>query len=152
MAVKSFIKTNFDLCTGCGICQLACSLRLLGGYNPHRALLKITHCQENLYHHPVVCNQCRNAYCANVCPVKAIQRNPATGALEVDHDTCVGCNLCRRYCPVGVVGVDPELKRSVKCDLCQGDPSCVVACPTGALELAAIEAAEDEGQTEVDHG
>jgi Fe-S-cluster-containing hydrogenase component 2 len=152
MAVKSFIKTNFDLCTGCGICQLACSLRLLGGYNPHRALLKITHCQENLYHHPVVCNQCRNAYCANVCPVKAIQRNPATGALEVDHDTCVGCNLCWRYCPVGVVGVDPELKRSVKCDLCQGDPSCVAACPTGALELAAIEAAEDEGQTEVDHG
>ena len=42
MAVNRFIKTNFDLCTGCGICQLVCSQRLLGGYNPHRALLRIT--------------------------------------------------------------------------------------------------------------
>lgn len=151
MAVKCFIKTNFDLCTGCGICQLVCSQRLLGGYNPHRALLKITHSQENLYHHPVVCNQCRNPYCANVCPVTAIQRNPATGAMEVDHDACVGCNLCRRYCPIGMVGVDPDLKKSVKCDLCQGAPRCVAACPTGALELGGRESAEEEDQTEVDH-
>lgn len=143
--VRVFIQTRFDLCTGCGICQLACSARLLGGYNPHRAVIRIRHDCENLYHFPVVCNQCDNAYCANVCPVGAIERNPDTGAMVVDRDRCVGCNLCRRYCPIGVVGVDPELKKSVKCDLCGGSPSCAAACPTGALRVIGLPAADDAG-------
>ncbi len=136
MTERLFIKTNFDLCTGCSLCQLACSLRLLGGFNPHRALLNIDHARENLYHFPTVCNQCENPYCAKVCPVAAIGRDPRTAAMVVDRSICVGCNLCSRYCPIQVVGVDPELKKSVKCDLCEGDPRCVAACPTGALELA----------------
>lgn len=130
-----FIKTHFDLCSGCGICQMVCSERWLGGYNPRRALLKVTHEQENLYHFPVVCNQCDNPYCANVCPVGAITRDAVTGALAVDPEICVGCDLCRRFCPIGLIGVDPDLKKAIKCDLCNGDPRCVSACPTFALEL-----------------
>ena len=136
MTDQIFIKTNFDRCTGCSLCQLACSLRLLGGFNPHRALLRIEHARENLYHFPTVCNQCENPYCANVCPVQAIALDPHTGAMVVDRAACVACNQCSRYCPFQVVGVDPDLKKSVKCDLCGGDPHCVAACPTGALELA----------------
>jgi Fe-S-cluster-containing hydrogenase component 2 len=136
MERQLYIRTNFDRCTGCSICQLACGMHHLGGYNPHRALLKIKHLKENLYHFPTVCNQCANAYCANVCPVEAIRRDPQSGALVVDQDTCVGCDLCHRYCPIGMVTVDPELKKALKCDLCGGDPRCVAACPTGALELA----------------
>ena len=149
MQHRVFIKTNFDLCTGCSLCQLACSARLLGGYNPHRAVLKIEHRSENLYHFPVVCNQCTNAYCANVCPVEAISRSPATGAMVVDRDTCVACNQCHRYCPIHVVGVDATVKKSIKCDLCDGAPQCVQICPTGALQLAsaadADRAPEDGG-------
>jgi Fe-S-cluster-containing hydrogenase component 2 len=145
LPAKIFIKTHFDICSGCGLCQLACSERLHGGYNPHLALLHIRHTCENLYHFPTVCNQCQNAYCANVCPVNAISRDAATGALVVDHARCVGCNLCHRYCPLHIVGVDPQLKKSVKCDLCGGAPACVAACPTGALELAmCIERAQQE--------
>jgi Fe-S-cluster-containing hydrogenase component 2 len=150
MATRIFIKTNFDLCTGCSLCQLACSERFLGGYNPHRALLRIRHENENLYHFPVVCNQCANPYCANVCPVQAIQRDAETGAMVVDREICVGCNLCHRYCPIHVVGVDPEIQKSVKCDLCGGDPRCVAACPTGALELACL--AASDSRMEVNHG
>ena len=147
METKFFIKANFDLCTGCSLCQLACSARLFGGYNPHRAVLKIKHVTENLYHFPVVCNQCANPYCANVCPVKAIERNETTGAMVVDQDKCIGCNLCSRYCPIHVVGVDPDLEKSVKCDLCNGDPRCVAACPTGALEkVPSREVADIRGQ------
>ena len=142
------IKTHFDRCTGCGLCQLACSERLLGGYNPHRALLQIAHQCENLYHFPTGCNQCENAYCANVCPVQAIARDAVTGAMVVDPDKCIACNLCHRYCPLHIVGVDPELKKSVKCDLCGGAPACVAVCPRGALELvrAIASAAEEEGR------
>lgn len=143
MKNQYFIKINFDRCTGCSICQLACSMHHLGGYNPHRALLKIKHVRENLYHFPTVCNQCENAYCANVCTVGAIRRDSQTGAMVVDQKTCVGCNLCHRYCPIGVVGMDPELRKSIKCDLCEGRPRCVAACPTGALELACREEVTD---------
>lgn len=131
---KSFIKTNFDLCTGCSICQLVCSRRLTGGYNPRRAVLKIRHGHENLYHMPEVCNQCDNAYCQNVCPVGAIHLDEATGARVVDREKCIGCGMCVRYCPVEMVSLDPDDKKAVKCDLCGGDPQCVRACPTGALE------------------
>ena len=131
-----FIKTNFDRCSGCGLCLLACSEQLLGGYNPHRALLHIRHTAENLYHFPTVCNQCENAYCATVCPVKAIDRNTTTGAMVVDHDRCIGCGLCQRYCPIHMIKVDPDINKAVKCDLCGGSPACIAACPTGALALA----------------
>jgi len=61
--------------------------------------------------------------------------------MVVDHDTCVACNLCHQYCPIQVVGVDAALKKSIKCDLCNGSPQCVQICPTGALQLASGTAA-----------
>ncbi|MCK5695818.1 MAG: 4Fe-4S dicluster domain-containing protein, partial [Desulfobacula sp.] len=48
---------------------------MLNGYNPRRSRLSILNKNENLYHIPVVCNQCENAYCMNVCPTKAIWRD-----------------------------------------------------------------------------
>jgi anaerobic carbon-monoxide dehydrogenase iron sulfur subunit len=131
------IKTNFDLCTGCLICQLECSSWLFGKFNPHSSGLIIEHANENLYHFPIVCNHCENTYCAKVCPTKAISRNEATGAIVIDHQKCIGCKNepCREYCPIKIIYVDHVLKKAFKCDLCNGSPRCVKACPTGALEL-----------------
>ena len=95
----------------------------------------IQHKNENLYHIPVVCNQCENAYCMNVCPANAIWRGN-DGIVCIDQDECIGCGLCVQYCPMGVVGFDPDTQKAIKCELCQGKPLCVEACPTGALELA----------------
>jgi Fe-S-cluster-containing dehydrogenase component len=134
-AIKTYIHTNFDKCTGCSICQLACSFDLFEGYNPRLSRLAIQQKRENLYHIPVVCNQCENAYCMNVCPVKAIQRTDQ-GIVEIDQDRCIGCGLCAQYCPIDMILFCPEIKKAYKCDLCQGHPLCVEACPTGALELA----------------
>ena len=106
----------------------------------------MTHFGENLYHFPVVCNQCENAYCANVCPTGAINRDEETGALEIDREKCVGCGLCGRYCPIDMAKVDPDLKKTVKCDLCGGDPLCVKVCPTGALEVVFANV-ETKGET-----
>jgi len=71
----------------------------------------------------------------NVCPVKAIQRTEQ-GIVEIDQDRCIGCGLCAQYCPIDMILFRPEIKKAYKCDLCQGHPLCVEACPTGALELA----------------
>lgn len=107
---------------------------LTGGYNPRRARLLIETRTENLYHIPAVCNQCENAYCMNACPANAIHRNDA-GILCIDPDKCISCGLCVQYCPIGMVALDPDTQKAVKCELCQGDPLCVKACPTYALEL-----------------
>lgn len=108
---------------------------LVKGYNPRRARLLILPKNENLYHIPVVCNQCENAYCMNVCPSNAIWRGD-DGIVCIDPDKCIGCGLCVQYCPMGVVQLDTDTQKAVKCELCQGKPLCVEACPTGALELA----------------
>jgi len=108
---------------------------LVKGYNPRRARLLILHKNENLYHIPVVCNQCENAYCMNACPAKAIRQND-DGIVCIDPDKCIGCGLCVQYCPIGVIELDPDTEKAFKCELCQGKPLCVEACPTGALELA----------------
>jgi carbon-monoxide dehydrogenase iron sulfur subunit len=38
-------------------------------------------------------------------------------------------------CPFGGMGFDTIAKRVVKCDLCDGDPSCVKACTTDAIQF-----------------
>lgn len=134
--VAMFIKASFDLCTGCRLCQLACSKRNFGGFNPHLSLIKIISYPDHLSQHPVPCNQCRNPFCMTVCPARAISRDEATGAVVIDRKRCIGCGLCAKYCPLGVIIQEPEDKKYIKCDLCGGNPSCVSACPTGALELA----------------
>ncbi|MFP4285850.1 MAG: hypothetical protein ACLFQG_09910, partial [Desulfovermiculus sp.] len=50
---------HFDLCTGCEICQLVCSERVNGGFNPRLAALRIEHRRENLVHEPILCEQCQ---------------------------------------------------------------------------------------------
>lgn len=107
---------------------------LFGGYNPGLSRLVILNKTENLYHFPIVCNQCENAYCMNVCPAKAIKRN-TSGVVTIDTKKCIACGLCAQYCPIGVIVLDPETGKAFKCELCQGKPLCIEACPTGALEL-----------------
>ncbi|MCP4024563.1 MAG: 4Fe-4S dicluster domain-containing protein [Desulfobacteraceae bacterium] len=132
--MRGFLHTHFDKCTGCSICQLACSFALFKGYNPRISRLLIQHKNENLYHIPVVCNQCENAYCMNACPTKAIERDE-NDCVVIDQDKCVACGLCGQYCPLGVINFDPETDKAFKCELCDGHPVCVEACPTGALEF-----------------
>ncbi len=107
---------------------------LFNGYNPRLSRLVVLNKKENLYHFPIVCNQCENAYCLNVCPVKAIKRDNS-GVVMIDTDKCIACGLCAQYCPINVIVLDPETGKAFKCELCQGKPLCIEACPTGALEL-----------------
>lgn len=128
------IRANFDLCTGCDICRLECSLHKQGGYNPRQALLRLESKNQGLTVFPVVCHQCDNAYCLQVCPYGAIERDSTLGIPLIDKNRCRKCGLCISYCPLQVITTGDE-GQAIKCDLCGGEPRCVEACPVGALTL-----------------
>lgn len=131
------IIANFDLCTGCGICQLVCSQKTAGTYNPRNACLLINMEMEGVVHKPVVCNHCENAFCQKVCVFNAITRDEETGAVEIDEAACKRCRKCAQICPIQVIYMNED-RKAVKCDLCSGDPLCVKYCPTGALRLVEL--------------
>lgn len=119
-------------CTGCGLCELMCSLQGTGGVWPRRARLFLLQGEPPAGAVPVVCGQCASAPCITACPQKAIHRNQRTGALVVDRWGCNGCARCVGACPWGLIQVSVVAE---KCDLCRGEPVCLQVCPTGAIAL-----------------
>jgi len=124
-------------CTGCGICELACSLYHEKECNPEKSRSRVIRYEDEgiLYSIPIVCQQCEKPLCQEVCPAKAITRDQKTNALVVDGKRCIGCRCCSTVCPFGCISVDNKLKRAVKCNYCEGEPKCVEFCPTGALSF-----------------
>lgn len=122
-----------ERCTGCLQCELACSFRAEGVFNPAKSRIKIFTFHEEGRFVPYTCTQCAEAWCMHACPVEAIVINERTGAKEVLSDVCVGCKVCTIACPFGTVNYDQDSGVAYKCDLCQGEPECAKACPTAAI-------------------
>jgi tetrathionate reductase subunit B len=82
---------------------------------------------------PLLCNQCDNPPCVDVCPSGATYRREDGIVMQVD-EKCIGCKACIQGCPYRVKFVNPETKTAQKCDFCvhrvdQGIvPSCVNTC------------------------
>ena len=127
---------NYDKCTGCRICETACSMRHGLGANPERAMIHIVKLEgeADVVSIPVMCMQCEDAPCEAICPVGAISTNPATGARQIDKEKCIGCSACVYVCPFGAALLDRSVGSAFICDLCDGDPLCVRLCPFGALQ------------------
>ncbi len=96
------------------------------------------------YHISLACNHCASPVCVRVCPTGAMHRDEL-GLVWPDVEKCIGCGYCTMACPYHAPHIDPELKRSSKCDGCtarvsQGRaPICVEACPLRALEFGDID-------------
>jgi Fe-S-cluster-containing hydrogenase component 2 len=89
---------------------------------------------EGLYI-PMSCQQCQDAPCLNVCPVKAISRNEDLEKVVVDYDVCIGCRSCVSACPFGAMAFNSIDRKVFKCDLCDGDPQCVRFCEEKAVDF-----------------
>lgn len=147
---KGLLVVNRGRCVGCHRCELNCTLTNDGKASAYIARVKM---REALYfgedgvtedyRHgdgiygiwnfgPKTCKQCADPACANICPVKAIDAHPTTGARVIDTDICVGCGACTTACPWNMPTVDPETKKSTKCITCG---ACAQGCPTGALSI-----------------
>jgi Fe-S-cluster-containing hydrogenase component 2 len=146
------IAIDIGKCTGCGTCELMCSFRHHGEFNPRKARIRKTVFLFDELAVPVVCAQCEDAWCERICPSGAIARTlePNSGAsvVRVDEQACVGCKMCMLACPFGNIVVGDQ-GRAEKCDLCDGDPQCVKFCARGALHFVDSEQSTVERRSKV---
>ena len=111
-------------------------------------------CRQALAEHPEGILECRWGClgldsCAAVCKLGAIKVG-ARGVAEVDRDKCVGCGLCVKACPQGIIRLVPREQNIVvgcssrdsgpetrkACDAgCIACGICVKNCPMGAIRL-----------------
>ncbi len=142
----SYIQTRWDLCIGCELCMIACSMyhyrvinRELSRIRIYRYLLPLPKSVQN------VCCQCseKERECEKACPLDppAIHYDDRLFHIKVDTDRCLGhkCSKCQKACPAEVPRFyPPEHDYPLVCDLCVRDgnrrPQCVEVCPTYALE------------------
>lgn len=139
-------------CVGCRRCELACSefndgkaqpsiarVKVARNYNfgPKGVLLGFWRGEGRFGNHRIIqdtCRQCPHPVpCQLACPYDAIEVIPPVNARVINKEKCQGCRTCQRACPWGMTSFDEELKKATKCHLCNGDPECVKACPSGAL-------------------
>ena len=139
------------LCVCCQRCELACTEFNDGKADPKLARIKISrnamfgpdggleNTTKGIYGSSSLviqdtCKQCPHPVpCATACPQNAIIAQKGTGTRMVLKDRCVGCRLCQKACPWGVMTFDEEQGKADKCFLCNGAPKCVEACPAAAL-------------------
>ena len=122
MTSRRHIAWDARTCTGCRLCEAACSLERAGGVAPALAAIRIGETDVR------VCRQCDPAPCAGACPVEALDGGRPSEA-------CLGCGLCVVACACDAIFQPTPQAPPIRCDLCGGVPRCVAICPTGALAL-----------------
>jgi Fe-S-cluster-containing hydrogenase component 2 len=136
------IHFNASLCTGCGSCELMCSLFREGVGGPAMARCRVARDPFSADYVFNVCRQCLAPSCYAACPLqgKAQIIDPDTGVRYINEEECVGCKKCIEACPFDPpeIKFNAEKKKSFTCDLCREraeGPVCVEYCPTNALEI-----------------
>lgn len=146
---------DIDRCIGCKGCQVACKLE--NGIALGQGRNKVctigpsgTYPNLQMYFLTVMCQQCENPMCTQVCPTGACFKREEDGVISIDQSLCIGCGSCIRACPYGCIHPNKELRVSDKCDLCAhlraegGTPACVRNCAGGALHYGDVNDPESE--------
>lgn len=134
-----------ERCTGCEACVLGCWMenrsvqtrpwRTVHTFNPHRRP------DLPVFHLSLACHHCERPACLENCPAAAYARDPATGAVTLRPEACMGCRYCTWACPHDAPRFSEATGTAEKCTFCLGrlekglEPACVARCPVEALCL-----------------
>jgi len=148
----TWIGRNIASCTGCRLCEVACSLIKEQKIQPGISRISVRQYYPGV-EFPVACYQCgAEAKCVEACPVSAlaVDTSKKLNTISIDTTRCTRtaqnsvCTLCLDQCPGLVVNFHPTTKAPLICDLCGGDPECVKVCPSTTImnkgvKMAAIQ-------------
>jgi Fe-S-cluster-containing dehydrogenase component/Ni/Fe-hydrogenase subunit HybB-like protein len=129
-------------CIGCHACTVACKAENDVPLGKFRTWVKYVEQGE----FPSVrrsfavlrCNQCSDAPCVAICPVRALEKRP-DGIVDIDPDRCIGCKSCLQGCPYDALYINDDTGLAEKCHFCAHRteiglaPACAVVCPTEAI-------------------
>jgi electron transport protein HydN len=99
------VTVNLNRCENCGVCEMACAERHGG-----KARLKVKDVLQSrglIFDDealPIVCKQCENPACIEVCKPKAIMRE--NDVISIDEDKCIGCGRCVKSCPFNAIFIE----------------------------------------------
>ena len=146
------ISVTAEKCTGCRICELACSHTKLKAFAPKNACIKVVNLDYWGFSNPVVCIQCKKPVCVEVCPTKALSQTELR-TIQVDKGKCDRCGMCMEECPIGAINWNEERGLPMICDLCDGKPVCVEWCPIEALTFknSSIKRTRGKGKKELSY-
>ncbi len=155
MSRQLAIVVDVDRCIGCRGCRAACRLENdlpLGVSRNHTYTMGPvgTFPKLSMYFLTLMCQQCENPLCEQVCPTGACFKSGDDGVVYVEPSLCIGCRSCARACPYLAVGFDAEKRVAQKCDLCAGArengdvPACVKNCAGGALHFGDVNDPDSE--------
>jgi len=148
---EKILLIDIDSCVRCHACTIACrqehglSVETESSWcrvvtvGPRRVEGKL-----HMDFVPVLCFQCDEPACADICPGGAISRNE-DGLVLIDENTCSGCGLCVDGCPYGCMSFNKVTHLAGHCDLCRErvesgiEPACVQHCIGGALQFVTTE-------------
>lgn len=128
------ISVTAEKCTGCRICELACSHTKLQTYDPKSACIKVVNLDYWGFSDPVLCIQCPKPACVEACPTQALSQTEE-GIILLDAGKCDGCGDCVPACPIGAINWREDQGLPMICDLCGGEPVCVEWCPNDVLSF-----------------
>ena len=143
-------RFHFDAtaCVGCHCCEAACNEQ-----NNNDADIKWRRVGEmetgvfpdvSQLFNSMSCNHCIEPECLIGCPTESYIKLENNGIVFHDDDSCIGCQYCTWNCPYEVPVFNPDRGIVTKCHMCVDKldvgetPSCVQACPAGAIEIEVV--------------
>jgi Fe-S-cluster-containing dehydrogenase component/DMSO reductase anchor subunit len=145
-------EVDMDSCTGCKACVTGC--HNLNGLDEGEVWRTVGVLHGGTVQAPAqqtvttACHHCLEPACLSGCPVKAYDKDPATGIVKHLDDQCIGCQYCVLMCPYDAPKYSKSRGIVRKCDMCSdrlahGEaPACVQSCPNEAIRITVVDRTE----------
>ncbi len=140
--VQRLLAVNPGMCTGCRMCEVACSIEHEQAVRPSELRIQVAYPRDDFFL-PIMCTHCEEVHCLEACHYDALELDEQ-GVISVIEEDCVSCMLCIPACPTGGITYAESRETVVKCDLCGGNPACARYCPTQAITFRSVDVATRE--------